>query len=92
MNPPTAPSGGGRPLSRPSATRGWFWVQDFARPAISLDNNATQRALRGISLGTKNQYGYSPIESAKLCGGSTPPPTCAKSRCARSATTSAPSS
>lgn len=50
-------------------------------PAIALDNNATERALRGVCVGRKNHYGsrsargtevaaifYSLIESAKLAG------------------------
>jgi transposase len=50
-------------------------------PRIALDNNATERGLRGMVLGRKNHYGsrskrgtevaalfYSLIESAKLCG------------------------
>jgi transposase len=50
-------------------------------PRIPLDNNATERGLRGMVVGRKNHYGsrskrgtevaalfYSPIESAKLCG------------------------
>jgi transposase len=50
-------------------------------PAISLDNNFTERAIRGVVLGRKNHYGsrsqrgtevaalfYSLIESAKLVG------------------------
>jgi hypothetical protein len=50
-------------------------------PAISLDNNFTERALRGVVVGRKNHYGsrsergtevaalfYSLIESAKLVG------------------------
>jgi len=50
-------------------------------PRIALDNNATERALRGLVVGRKNHYGsrsqrgtevaalfYSLIESAKLCG------------------------
>jgi transposase len=50
-------------------------------PRIALDNNATERALRGTVIGRKNHYGsrskrgtevaalfYSFIESAKLCG------------------------
>ena len=50
-------------------------------PAIPLDNNATERALRGVVLGRKNHYGsksqrgtevaalfYSLLESAKLSG------------------------
>ena len=49
-------------------------------PDIGLDNNATERALRGVVLGRKNHYGsrsergtrvaalfYSLIETAKLC-------------------------
>lgn len=50
-------------------------------PAIPLDNNATERALRGVVVGRKNHYGsrsrrgtevaalfYSLLESAKLAG------------------------
>jgi transposase len=50
-------------------------------PRIALDNNATERALRGLVVGRKNHYGsrsqrgtevaalfYSLLESAKLCG------------------------
>jgi transposase len=50
-------------------------------PQIPLDNNATERGLRGLVVGRKNHYGsrskrgtevaalfYSLIESAKLCG------------------------
>ena len=50
-------------------------------PRIPLDNNRTERGLRGVVLGRKNHYGsrsrrglevaalfYSLIESAKLCG------------------------
>ncbi len=50
-------------------------------PAVGLDNNATERALRGVVLGRKNHYGsrsergtrvaalfYSLIDTAKLCG------------------------
>ncbi len=50
-------------------------------PRIALDNNATERALRGMVIGRKNHYGsqskrgtevaalfYSLIESTKLCG------------------------
>ena len=49
-------------------------------PRIKLDNNATERALRGLVLGRKNHYGskskrgtevaallYSLLETAKLC-------------------------
>lgn len=52
-----------------------------AHPGIALDNNATERALRGVAIGRKNHYGsrslrgtevaalfYSLIESAKLAG------------------------
>jgi len=50
-------------------------------PRIPLDNNATERGLRGMVVGRKNHYGtrskrgtevaallHSLIESAKLCG------------------------
>ena len=50
-------------------------------PAVPLDNNATERALRGVVVGRKNHYGsrskrgtrvaalfYSLIDTAKLCG------------------------
>lgn len=50
-------------------------------PTVPLDNNATERALRGVVVGRKNHYGsrsergtrvaalfYSLIDSAKLCG------------------------
>ncbi len=50
-------------------------------PRSSLDNNRTERGLRGVVLGRKNHYGsrskrgtevaalfYSLIEPAKLCG------------------------
>ena len=50
-------------------------------PRLALDNNATERALRGVVIGRKNHYGsrsergtkvaalfYSLIESAKLAG------------------------
>lgn len=50
-------------------------------PRVPLDNNATERALRGVVVGRKNHYGsrsqrgtevaalfYSLLESAKLCG------------------------
>jgi Transposase IS66 family len=59
----------------PGLTR---FVED---PRIPLDNNATERGLRGMVVGRKNHYGsrskrgtevaalfYSLIESAKLCG------------------------
>jgi transposase len=64
---------------------GFLHPQRLARfldePRIALDNNATERALRGMVVGRKNHYGsrskrgtevaalfYSLIESAKLCG------------------------
>ena len=50
-------------------------------PRIPIDNNATERAQRGVVVGRKNHYGsrsrrgtevaalfYSLLESAKLCG------------------------
>jgi len=50
-------------------------------PAVPLDNNGTERALRGVVIGRKNHYGsksergtrvaalfYSLIDTAKLCG------------------------
>jgi len=50
-------------------------------PAVPLDNNGTERALRGVVVGRKNHYGsksergtrvaalfYSLIDTAKLCG------------------------
>ena len=50
-------------------------------PRIKLDNNGTERALRGLVIGRKNHYGskskrgtevaalfYSLLETAKLCG------------------------
>jgi hypothetical protein len=50
-------------------------------PAVPLDNNATERAVRRVVLGRKNHYGsrsqrgtevaalfYSLIETAELCG------------------------
>jgi transposase len=56
-------------------------VRFLDHPEIPLDNNATERALRGIVLGRKNHYGskslrgtqvaalfYSLLESAKLAG------------------------
>lgn len=60
----------------------WTGLTRFLEDArIPLDNNATERALRGMVLGRKNHYGsrskrgtevaalfYSLIESAKLCG------------------------
>ena len=60
----------------------WNGLQIFLDHAdIAIDNNATERALRGVVLGRKNHYGsrsrrgtevaalfYSFIESAKLVG------------------------
>ncbi len=56
-------------------------IKFLHNPAIPLDNNATERSLRGVALGRKNHYGsrslrgtevaalfYSLIESAKLVG------------------------
>jgi transposase len=56
-------------------------VRFLADPAIPLDTNSVERALRGVAVGRKNHYGsrsergtrvaalfYSLIESAKLCG------------------------
>ena len=69
-------------LRRAIAYMGSLWdgLRVFLRnPNVSLDNNATERALRGIVVGRKNHYGsrsdrgtevaailYSLIESAKL--------------------------
>ena len=60
----------------------WAGLTRFLdNPCIPLDNNRTERGLRGVVLGRKNHYGsrsrrgtevaalfYSLIESAKLCG------------------------
>ena len=60
----------------------WQALQTFIDdPYVPLDNNATERALRGIVIGRKNHYGsrsvrgtevaailYSLVESAKLAG------------------------
>ena len=60
----------------------WPGLTHFLKdPRIPLDNNATERGLRGMVVGRKNHYGsrskrgtevaalfYSLIESAKLCG------------------------
>ena len=60
----------------------WTGLTRFLdNPRIPLNNNLTQRGLRGVVLGRKNHYGsrsrrgtevaalfYSLIESAKLCG------------------------
>jgi transposase len=64
---------------------GGMWDQGLLRflddPAVPIDNNATERSLRGVVVGRKNHYGsrsrrgtevaalfYSLIESAKLVG------------------------
>ncbi|OQX66423.1 MAG: hypothetical protein B6A08_20570 [Sorangiineae bacterium NIC37A_2] len=70
-------------LRRAIAYMGSLWegLRVFlTNPHVTLDNNATERALRGIVVGRKNHYGsrsergtqvaailYSLIESAKLC-------------------------
>jgi transposase len=60
----------------------WDGLQVFLDdPNVAIDNNATERAMRGVVLGRKNHYGsrsrrgtevaalfYSLIESAKLVG------------------------
>jgi transposase len=72
------------PLGKAIAYMGGLWtgLQRFIDdPRLALDNNATERALRGVVLGRKNHYGsrsergtevaalfYSLIESAKLAG------------------------
>jgi len=72
------------PLGKAIAYMGSLWtgLQRFIdEPRLALDNNATERALRGVVLGRKNHYGsrsergtevaalfYSLIESAKLAG------------------------
>jgi transposase len=71
-------------LGRAIAYMGALWdgLRVFLdNPSVSLDNNGTERALRGIVLGRKNHYGsrsvrgtevaalfYTLIESAKLAG------------------------
>ncbi|HEY3497838.1 MAG TPA: IS66 family transposase [Polyangiaceae bacterium] len=72
------------PLGKAIAYMGGLWtgLQRFIDdPRLALDNNATERVLRGVVLGRKNHYGsrsergtevaalfYSLIESAKLAG------------------------
>jgi hypothetical protein len=72
------------PLGKAIAYMGTLWhgLQRFIdEPTLALDNNATERALRGVVLGRKNHYGsrsergtavaalfYSLIESARLAG------------------------
>src|SRR4029078_11002276 len=73
------------PLGKAIAYMGSMWdgLQVFLdHPNVELDNNRTERALRGVVIGRKNHYGsrsqrgtevaalfYSLIESAKLAGG-----------------------
>ena len=75
------PQGG---LGKAVAYMGGMWpglLVFLDDPAVPVDNNATERALRGVVLGRKNHYGsrsqrgtevaalfYSLIESAKLVG------------------------
>lgn len=72
------------PLGKAIRYMGDLWpglVRFIEEPKLALDNNATERALRGVVLGRKNHYGsrsergtevaalfYSLIESAKLAG------------------------
>lgn len=72
------------PLQKAIAYMGDLWpglLRFLDDPWLSLDNNATERALRGVVLGRKNHFGsrsergtdvaalfYSLIESAKLAG------------------------
>jgi transposase len=72
------------PLGKAIAYMGDRWpglLRFLDEPKLALDNNATERALRGVVLGRKNHYGsrsergtevaalmYSLIESAKLAG------------------------
>lgn len=72
------------PLRRAIAYMGDLWpglLRFLDDPQLALDNNATERALRGVVLGRKNHFGsrsergtevaalfYSVIESAKLAG------------------------
>jgi transposase len=72
------------PLGKAVRYMGDLWpglVRFIEEPRLALDNNATERALRGVVLGRKNHYGsrsergtevaalfYSLIESAKLTG------------------------
>ncbi len=75
----------GSPLRKAIEYMGGMWDQGLLRflddPAVPIDNNATERCLRGIVVGRKNHYGsrslrgtevaavfYSLIESAKLAG------------------------
>ena len=72
------------PLGKAIAYMGDLWpglLRFIDEPRLALDNNATERALRGVVLGRKNHYGSrsergtevaallcSVIESAKLAG------------------------
>jgi transposase len=72
------------PLGKAIAYMGDLWpglLRFLDEPELALDNNATERAMRGVVLGRKNHYGsrsergtevaalmYSLIESAKLAG------------------------
>ena len=72
------------PLGKAIAYMGELWpglLRFLDDPRLALDNNATERALRGVVIGRKNHYGsrsergtevaalfYSLIESAKLAG------------------------
>lgn len=72
------------PLGKAIAYMGSMWnglIRFLEEPKLALDNNATERALRGVVIGRKNHYGsrsergtevaalfYSLIESAKLAG------------------------
>jgi transposase len=72
------------PLRKAIGYMGDLWpglLRFLDDPQLPLDNNATERALRGVVLGRKNHYGsrsergtevaalfYSVIESAKLAG------------------------
>ena len=75
----------GSPLRKAIEYMGGMWDQGLLRflddPAVPIDNNSTERCLRGIVVGRKNHYGsrslrgtevaaifYSLIESAKLAG------------------------
>jgi transposase len=72
------------PLRKAIAYMGDLWpglLRFLDDPRLALDNNATERAMRGVVVGRKNHYGsrsergtevaalfYSLIESAKLAG------------------------
>jgi len=72
------------PLRKAISYMGDLWpglLRFLDDPRLALDNNATERALRGVVVGRKNHYGsrsergtevaslfYSLIESAKLAG------------------------